>query len=186
MNSLRNVFCEKDFLELCFSKGEAGIISSDDYEEYKLWRCLEKYILSFGKKLHLNVSIRQFELVYSHDRNPFEMTFFEQVLFVVWQKKKIGELNLYLSDFTVDDMLSQTPEDENLTTIYLSCRSREQCQKLMDESGIWAICPENIKDFKHFLNDYSSTVYTTGCVGQEKLAEKIFTNTRLALVGNGL
>ena len=173
MKCRRDVYCEKEFLELCFTKGEAGIIASDDYEEYKLWRCLEKLILSSDVKLHLNKSKNQlFEIHFGYS-NPLEMTFFEQVLFVVWSMCCSGELRLYLSDFTLDDVLSKMPEDENLTTIYLSCQSKEKCQQLMDESGIWAICPENIRDFKHFLNDYGSTVYRTESKGLEELAERL-------------
>ncbi len=145
MRCRRNVFCEKEFLELCFTIGEAGIIASDDYVEYKLWRCLEKMILSFDNNLHLNVSINEIKDI--ANRNPFELTLFEKVLYVIFSKHQKGELLLDLSDFTVDDVLSQKSEDENATTIYLSCQSREKCQKLMDEFGILAICPENIKDF---------------------------------------
>ena len=167
MRCRRDVFCEKEFLELCFTTGEAGIIASDDYVEYKLWRCLEKMILSFDNNLHLNVSINEIKDI--ANRNPFELTLFEKVLYVIFSKLQKGELLLDLSDFTIDDVLS----GGNAATIYLSCQSREKCQKLMDEFGILAICPENIKDFQPYLNDYGTTVYKIENKGQEKLAEQL-------------
>lgn len=138
-------------MELCFTKTEADTISSADFEEYALWRCLKAMILSSDIKLHLNVSKDYlFEI---EDKKPAERSYLEKKLFDISVKQKNNELHLHLSDFTVSEVLLQPPVDEKLTAFYLSCQSGENCQKLMDEYGVLAICPDNIKNFKHILTD---------------------------------
>ncbi len=152
----RNIYCEKEFLKLCFSKTEVDNISSSELEEYNLWRCLKAMILSADVKLHLNISKNYlFEI---EDKRPSERSFLEKKLFELSIKQRNNEIHLHLSDFVVVDNFFIPPENEKLTAFYFTCQSREVCQKIMSEYGVFAICPENINDFKPILNDNGTAI----------------------------
>jgi hypothetical protein len=152
----RNIYCDKEFLEMCFSKTDAETISSSEFEEYNLWRCLKAMILSSDVKLHLNINKSYlFEI---EDKKPSERSFLEKKLFELSIKQKNNEIHLHLSDFVVKDNFFIPPENEKLTAFYFNCQDREMCQQIMSEYGVFAICPENIKNFKEILNDSGTAI----------------------------
>jgi len=147
----KNIYCEKEFLELCFLKSEVENISASDFDEYNIWRNLKKMILRSNIKLHLNVSKEYLSEI--KNKKPSELVYIDKKIFEVSTKRLANGNYLDLSNFVINDTFFEHNEDEKLTSICLSCQSYETCKELMDSYGVLTICPENIMDFKQILSD---------------------------------
>lgn len=152
----KNIYCEKEFLELCFLKSEIENIPISDLDEYNIWRNLKKMILKSDIKLHLNISKECYLEI--KNKKSSDRVYIEKKIYEVSEKRLANGNYLDWSGFVINDTFFYHNDAEKLTSIYLSCQSSETCKNLMNDYGILAICPENIINFKGILYDNGGTI----------------------------
>lgn len=149
----KHVYCEKKFLEYCTKTIAEWKFCEQNFEELSLWMCIKSLIFSPDIVLHLDIS---------DDDLPQSDGTKSKKDFSAWaielaQMQSEQKIHLKLGDFVTPETINKS-DNKQLTAYYLTCCDCETCQKCMDECGVLAICPENLKDFKSILYDNGSAI----------------------------
>lgn len=149
----KHVYCEKRFLEHCIKTIAGWKFCEESFEELRLWMCIKALIFSPDIILHLDISDDDLPQLYGVKPKKD---------FPVWAKELAQmqseqKIHLKLDSFVTPETISKS-DNKQLTAYYLTCCDCKTCQKCMDECGVLAICPENLKDFKSILYDNGSAV----------------------------
>lgn len=156
----KTVYCEKKFLEHCIKTIAEWQFCEESFEELRLWMCIKALIFSPDIVLHLNITSDEIDTIEKKNRN--ELTTFEKnIRDILDRQHQISDgspgIQLITRDFVTVDNINKS-DDKQLTAYYLTCCDCKTCQQCMDECGVLAICPENIKNFKSILYDNGSAV----------------------------
>ena len=149
----KHVYCEKNFLEHCIKTIAEWKFCEQNFEELRLWMCIKSLIFSPDIVLHLDISdddLPQFN-------GPKSQKVFSAWAIELAQMQSEQKIHLKLGDFVTPETINKS-DNKQLTAYYLTCADCNTCQKCMDECGVLAICPENIKDFKSILYDNGSAI----------------------------
>ena len=149
----KHVYCEKNFLEHCIKTIAGWKFCEQNFEELSLWMCIKSLIFSPDIVLHLDISdddLPQFN-------GPKSQKVFSAWAIELAQMQSEQNIHLKLGDFVTPETINKS-DNKQLTAYYLTCCDCETCQKCMDECGVLAICPENIKNFKSILYDNGSAI----------------------------
>lgn len=151
----KHVYCEKKFLEHCIKTIAEWKFCENNYEELQLWMCIKKMIFSSDIVLHLNITFDEIDTIENKSKN--ELTLFEKNLCDILDRQQQNtddtpEIQLVLRDFVTVDNIDKS-NNTHLTAYYLTCCDSETCQNCMEECGVLAICPENLKNYKAILYD---------------------------------
>ena len=144
----KHVYCEKKFLEHCIKTIAEWKFCEQNFEELSLWMCIKSLIFSPDIVLHLDISV---------DDLPQSDGTKSKKDFSIWaielaQMQSEQKIHLKLGDFVTPETINKS-DNKQLTAYYLTCADCNTCQTCMDECGVLAICPENIKNFKSILYD---------------------------------
>ena len=160
----KHVYCEKKFLEHCIKTIAEWKFCEQNFEELSLWMCIKSLIFSPDIILHLDISDE--DLPQSYGVKPKKD-------FPVWAKElsqmqSEQKIHLKLDDFVTPETISKS-DNKQLTAYYLTCCDCKTCQKCMDECGVLAICPENLKDFTSILYDNGMAINRKGKAEWKKI-----------------
>ncbi len=170
----KHVYCESKFLETCISKINNWQFSPDNFEELQLWMCVKTMIFSQNIILHLDITdddLPKFDGV-----RPTKQ-------FADWQKEiaakiNTSEIHLRLGNFVTPKNIDKS-DNTQLTAYYLTCCDSKTCQNCMDECGVLAICPDNIKDFKDILYDNGAAIKRDNQASWDKILKFTYCNSMI-------
>ena len=151
----KHVYCEKKFLDHCISTIANWKFNEDNYEELKLWMCIKTMIFSPDITLHLDISNDEISAI--DNKRKGDLSPSEKNIKDVLDGQQAQKIHLKIKNFVTVDNIDKS-DDEQLTACYLTCCGSEQCQKYINEYGIFAICPDNICDFKDVLYDNGAAI----------------------------
>jgi hypothetical protein len=156
----KHVYCEKNFLEHCIKTIAEWQFREESFEELRLWMCIKALIFSSDIVLHLNITFDEIDTIENKKRN--ELTIFEKNIRDILDRQHQNSdgspgIKLITRDFVTVDNINKS-DNKQLTAYYLTCCDCKTCQKCMDECGVLAICPENLKNFKSILYDNGSAI----------------------------
>lgn len=160
----KHVYCEKNFLEHCIKTIAGWKFCEQNFEELRLWMCIKSLIFSPDIVLHLDISdddLPQFN-------GPKSQKVFSAWAIELAQMQSEQKIHLKLGDFVTPETINKS-DNKQLTAYYLTCCDCETCQKCMDECGVLAICPENIKDFTSILYDNGMAINRKGKAEWKKI-----------------
>ena len=149
----KHVYCEKKFLEHCVSKIKNWQFREENFEELRLWMCIKTLIFSEDIILHLDILDGDLP-AFNGVRPKREFSDLEKELAL---KQRDDKIHLHIGDFVTVSNINKS-DNKQLTAYYLTCADYNTCQKCMDDYGVLAICPENIKDFKSILYDNGTAI----------------------------
>lgn len=160
----KHVYCEKNFLEHCIKTIAGWKFCEQNFEELSLWMCIKSLIFSPDIVLHLDIS---------DDDLPQSDGTKSKKDFSAWaielaQMQSEQKIHLKLGDFVTPETINKS-DNKQLTAYYLTCCDCETCQKCMDECGVLAICPENLKDFTSILYDNGMAINRKGKAEWKKI-----------------
>lgn len=151
----KHVYCEKKFLEHCISTIANWKFCEENFVELQLWLGIKRMIFSSNIILHLDITFDEIDDI--ERKNRQERSSYEEVIMKIIEKQKSNSdrepgIQLKITDFV---KLQNIDKNNNvqLTAYYFTICDSETCQKYMDECGVLAICPENIKEFKGIIYD---------------------------------
>lgn len=150
------IYCEKKFFDLCMTKIANWNFCEANFEELKLWMCLKETIFANDIILHLDITDGELQLIRSKNNN--DLTLFEKsIKNLIIHKQKVGAVIKKNDSFVNIDNIDTT-NAKQLTAYYLTCCDSKKCEKYMNDYGVLAICPDNIKDFKSILYDNGTAI----------------------------
>ena len=144
----KHVYCEKKFLEHCIKTIAEWKFCEENFEELRLWMCIKTLIFSQDIVLHLDITDDDLPPTYGVKPKK-EFSVWAKELAKMQSEQKI---HLKLGDFVTPNTINKS-DNKQLTAYYLTCCDSETCQNCMEECGVLAICPENIKNYKAILYD---------------------------------
>jgi len=144
----KHVYCEKKFLEHCIKTIAEWKFCEENFEELRLWMCIKTLIFSQDIVLHLDITDDDLPPTYGVKPKK-EFSVWAKELAKMQSEQKI---HLKLGDFVTPNTINKS-DNKQLTAYYLTCCDSETCQNCMEECGVLAICPENLKNYKAILYD---------------------------------
>ena len=134
--------------------------------------CIKTLILSPDIELHLNITFDDINAI-DEKTSSTELTEFEKTIKNILDRQQSNTddmpgIQLLTRDFVTPETINKS-DNKQLTAYYLTCADCNICQKCMDECGVLAICPENIKDFTSILYDNGMAINRKGKAEWKKI-----------------
>lgn len=179
----KDIYCELSFLLTCVSKLEGHSPSNfESNDEYEMWNAIYQTLYSSSIRLHLDLEKESFEKEINDiekerkkaarkGRN-YVMTLREQVLFDIEIKRQNQELHLILTEPNPLINSFHLESSQHYNGIYFTYADKDTCEKKMAEYGLLVLCPDNIKDYTHVLNDEGMAIHKDDFNGWDAILKK--------------
>ncbi|MEE0997267.1 MAG: MIT C-terminal domain-containing protein [Paludibacteraceae bacterium] len=160
----KRIYCETQFLEECISKLNCSQFSFEDFHEMQLWKNIIDLIFSCYVKVHLNISVDEFESKVKSatekrrssgcKKAPDKIESLDD-LYIEIDYKQQGDSTLHLkcSPYQSLNELNFESDDAVANSIIFTCEDDETCNEITEKYGVLVISPNNIKKYNHTLCD---------------------------------
>lgn len=192
----KDIYCELSFLLTCVSKLEGNSPSNfESHDEYEMWNAIYHTLYSSSIRLHLDLERDSFDKeINDIDKErkkaarkgrDYVMSLREQVLWDIDLRQRNQELHLILSEPNPLTDCFHLGLCRHYNGIYFTSADKDTCQKVMDEYGLLVLCPDNIKDYNHIINDEGIAIHKDDLNGWDAiLRNKILPCNAMIIVDN--